>query len=207
MKNQITEIVFILDKSGSMYGLEADTIGGFNSTLSSQKEQAQGEAFVTTVLFNDRMETIHDRLPIKEVNPLTRDDYFVGGATALLDAVGTTITHIKEIHKYARKEDVPNKTIFIITTDGMENASYEYRAEQIKKMIEQETKNGWEFIFLGANIDVVSVAKEIGIDEDKALKFKASKKGVKKSFDIMAEAIYQARCDKKIDLEKWKREE
>ena len=163
MKNNITEIVFILDKSGSMAGFEADTIGGFNATVEKQKK-AEGAAYVSTVLFDNRIEVIHDRVPIENVNPMTQDDYRVGGCTALLDAIGGAIHHIGNIHKYARPEDVPAHTVFIITTDGMENASVNYSSGKVKEMIEhQREKYGWEFIFLASNIDAVETAENIGI--------------------------------------------
>ncbi|MBO4382490.1 MAG: VWA domain-containing protein, partial [Clostridia bacterium] len=149
----MTELVFILDKSGSMSGLEADTIGGFNAMIEKQKKE-EGEAFVSTLVFDTRVEVIHDRLPLDKVPELTEKEYFVGGCTALLDAVGGAIHHIGNIHKYARPEDVPEKTLFVITTDGMENASREYSYERVKRMIErQQDRYGWEFLFLGANID------------------------------------------------------
>ena len=200
MKNQTTEIVFVLDRSGSMEGLEADTIGGFNSTIKAQK-MMEGEAFVTTVLFDDKIETLNDRISLDKIEPMTQKQYFVRGCTALLDAVGQTITHIKGIHKYAREEDVPEKTIFIITTDGMENASREYSYSKVKELISEQTKKGWEFIFLGANIDVGATADDLGISRAKARKFKATSDGVEKSFKMMGEAIKSARMRKSIDLD------
>ena len=163
MKKNLTEIVFILDKSGSMGGLESDTIGGFNSMLEKQKKES-GDAYVSTVLFSNTSETIHDRVNIKEVEKLTDEQYYVGGCTALLDAVGDTIKHISDIHRYVRKADVPNHTLFIITTDGLENASHKYNINQIKNMIkEKKEKENWEFLFLGANIDAVATARNFGI--------------------------------------------
>ena len=159
-KNNITELVFILDRSGSMGGLESDTIGGFNSMIEKQKRES-GTAYVTTILFDHEIERLHDRLPLEEVRPMTGEDYTVRGCTALLDALGDTILHIADIHKYARKEDVPDNTVFVITTDGMENASRRYGSREIKKLIEKQKKRcGWEFLFIGANIDAVETARK-----------------------------------------------
>ena len=166
MKKGLTEIVFILDRSGSMHGLEADTIGGFNSMMEKQKKNSgdDGEAYVSTVLFDDFSRVLHDRIPIENVPEMTDNDYYVGGCTALLDALGGAIHHIGNIHKYARKEDVPEKTLFVIITDGMENASRNYSYEMIQKMVKrQQKKYGWEFIFIGANIDAVMEAGRFGI--------------------------------------------
>ena len=166
MKNNITELVFILDRSGSMSGLESDTIGGFNSMLRKQKGEP-GEAFVTTVLFDTRFERKHDRVKLEDVPELTAHDYIPGGCTALLDAIGDTIRHIVNIHRYAREEDVPEKTVFAIMTDGMENASHRFTRDEVKRMIEHEQeKYGWEFLFLGANIDAVQTAGGIGRTAD-----------------------------------------
>ena len=155
MKKGLTEIVFILDKSGSMSGLEADTIGGYNSFLEKQKK-VEGEAFVSTVLFSDRNEVVHDRVPIEKIEPMNEQQYSVGGCTALLDAIGGAVHHIGNVHKYAREEDRPEHTVFVITTDGQENFSREYSYEKIKKMVKrQQEKYGWEFIFLGANMDAI----------------------------------------------------
>ncbi len=165
----MTELVFILDRSGSMSGLEADTIGGFNSMIAQQKKEA-GEAVVSTVLFANDSTVIHDRLPLGEVPPLTEKEYFTCGCTALLDAVGGAIHHIGNIHKYARREDVPEKTMFIITTDGYENASHRYDYERVRRMIErQKEKYGWEFLFLGANIDAAKEAARFGIGADRCV--------------------------------------
>ena len=194
MKKNLTEIVFILDRSGSMHGLEHDTIGGYNSMLEKQRK-VEGEAYVTTVLFDDEVETICDRAPIKDVKDMTDREYFTRGCTALLDAVGGTIRHIGNIHKYARDEDVPEKTLFIITTDGMENASREYSYDKVKKMIErQKEKYGWEFLFLGANIDAAEMGARIGIDRDFAVNYKSDEEGTVLNYDVMSEAITQARC-------------
>ena len=167
----ICEVVFILDRSGSMSGLEADTIGGFNATLEKQKKE-KGEVYWSTVLFDDKHEVVHDRLPIKKIEKLTENEYYVRGCTALLDAVGRAIHHIGNVHKYARPEDVPGKTLFVITTDGMENASREYTYAQVKQMIQRQTeKYGWEFLFLGANMDAVSVAGRMGIRPERSATF------------------------------------
>ena len=167
MKKGLTEIVFILDKSGSMSGLEADTIGGYNSFLKKQKK-VEGEAYVSTVLFSDYSKVIHDRVPIAKVEPLNEEQYSVDGCTALLDAIGGAIHHIGNVHKYAREEDRPEKTVFVITTDGQENSSHEYSYAKIKKLIEkQQEKYGWEFIFLGANMDAIGEAGKLGIRADR----------------------------------------
>ena len=163
MKNNITELVFILDRSGSMAGLESDTIGGFNSMIQKQKKE-DGECFVSTVLFDNESEVLHDRIKLDDVPEMTDDDYIVRGCTALIDAIGDAIHHIGNIHKYARPEDVPENTMFVITTDGMENASHRYNSEEVKKMIERQKEEfGWEFLFIGANIDAVETAARYGI--------------------------------------------
>ena len=170
-KNDITELVFILDKSGSMEGMEKDTIGGFNSMIAKQRE-VEGRAYVSTVLFANRSEVLHDRKDLNDIKPLTDKDYSPYGGTALLDAIGGAISHIGNIHKYARPEDVPSKTIFVITTDGMENASYKYSSSTVKKMIErQKSKYGWEFLFVAANIDAVETAEDLGIARDRAANY------------------------------------
>ena len=190
---KFTEIVFILDRSGSMAGLEADTIGGFNSLIEKQKRE-EGKAIVSTVLFDNESKVIHDRVPIGDVKPMTREDYYVGGCTALLDAVGDAIHHIGIVHKYARQEDRPEKTLFIITTDGMENASRRYTYDMIKKMTErQKEKYGWEFLFLGANIDAPQMARSIGISEDFAADYCADKKGTNLNFEVLNETILKVR--------------
>ena len=173
MKKGLTEIVFILDRSGSMAGLEADTIGGFNGLIKKQRKES-GEALVSTVLFDDVCEVLHDRVPMEQVEELTADTYFVRGCTALLDAVGGAIHHIGNIHKYARDEDRPEKTLFIITTDGMENASHRYTYDKVKQMVErQKAKYGWEFLFLGANMDAIAAASDIGICADRAVTYQS----------------------------------
>lgn len=188
MKKSLTEMVFILDRSGSMCGLEKDTVGGFNSLIEKQKKE-DGEAFVSTVLFDDRTEVLHDRVPLDMVEPLSEKQYYVRGSTALLDAVGRAIHHIGNIHKYARKEDVPEHTIFVITTDGMENASREYTSQQIKDMIStSRQKYGWEFLFLGANIDAVTTAESYGIPPCMAANYNADEEGT--------QVIYEAVCNR-----------
>ena len=176
MNKQLTEMVLILDRSGSMHRLEADTIGGFNSTIEKQKK-VDGKAFVTTVLFDDVSEVIHDRVDLQQVKPITSNEYFVRGCTALLDAVGSTINHITGIHRYARPEDVPAHTIVVITTDGYENASRKFTRDQVKAMIAEQEKAGWEFVFLGANIDAVEAAGEIGICPQRAATYLADSEG------------------------------
>lgn len=185
--NNITELVFVLDRSGSMAGLESDTVGGFNSLIKDQKN-SEGKAFVTTVLFDTEFIYVHDRADISTVKPLTEKDYVPRGCTALLDAVGMTIQHIAGIHKYSRPEDVPSKTIFVITTDGMENASREFRYDTVKKLIEKEQKKyGWEFIFLGANIDAAATAGSMGIAH--ASNYKADGKGTKLMYGAVGRAV------------------
>ena len=200
MKNNITEIVFILDRSGSMSGFEADTIGGFNATIEKQKEQ-DGKVYVSTVLFDNESEVIHDRVDINEIKRMTRRDYQVRGCTALLDAIGGAIHHIGNIHKYARPEDVPEHTIFIITTDGMENASQHYSGDKVKEMIKRQTeKYGWEFIFLAANIDAVETAENIGIRKERAANYRQTKDGVYRSYCAMSEAISTVRRNRAKDM-------
>ena len=204
MKKNLTELVFILDKSGSMAGLEADTIGGFNSMLKKQKKQ-DGEAFVTTVLFDNEIQTVHDRIPLDSVSEMTDDDYVPGGCTALIDAIGKTIEHIKNIHKYARKDDVPESTVFVITTDGMENASREFSSAKVKKMIEKQKSEGWEFLFIAANIDAVETASGFGIGSDRAVNYHADKKGTGVLFEAVGAAIGSARKKASIP-ENWSAE-
>ena len=199
----MTELVFILDRSGSMSGRERDTIGGFNAMIEKQKQEA-GEALVSTILFDDRMEVIHDRVPIEQVKPLTEKEYYARGSTALLDAVGRAIRHIGIIHKYARREDVPEKTLFIITTDGMENASCEYDYDMVKKRIErQQTKYGWEFLFLGANIDAAKEAGRFGIAPSRAVDFNNDAKGIALNYTVLNETISNVRMGNDID-DSWK---
>ena len=194
----MTELVFILDRSGSMSGLEADTIGGFNSMLAQQKREA-GEALVSTVLFANDSTVIHDRLPLSEVPPMTEKDYFTRGCTALLDAVGGAIHHIGNIHKYARPEDVPHRTLFVITTDGMENSSHHYDSDTVKRMIErQKAKYGWEFLFLGANIDAVETAQHFGIGADRAVNYRCDSRGTALNYDVISEAVSTIRCEEEL---------
>ncbi len=198
-KNDLTEMVFILDRSGSMAGLESDTIGGFNAMIEKQKKQ-EGKAFVTTVLFNSENRTLHDRAPLETVAPMTDLDYTVGGCTALLDAIGSTIRHIADIHKYARPEDVPAHTVFVITTDGMENASKEFDAAQVRMMVERnKEENGWEFLFLGANIDAVATARHFGISEDRAADYHADPQGTAVNYRALDEAITCIRTCHSLD--------
>lgn len=197
--NDITELVFILDRSGSMSGLERDTIGGFNAMIQKQKQQ-EGKVYVSTVLFNHESQVIHDRVDLKDVQPMTETTYMVGGCTALLDAIGGAIHHIANIHKYARKEDVPAHTLFIITTDGMENASKRYHIQRVKEMIEHEkTKYGWEFLFLGANIDAIATARAFGIDESRAVNYHADAQGTRLVYETVAEAACNLRASAPID--------
>ena len=194
MKKNLTEIVFILDRSGSMAGLEDDTIGGFNAMIEKQRKEA-GEALVSTVLFDHETEVIHDRVDIRRIEPITRKEYYVRGSTALLDAVGGAIHHIGNVHKYAREEDRPEKTLFVITTDGMENASHKYSYARLKAMIErQKEKYGWEFLFLGANIDAAKEAARFGIGADRAANYHADSKGTNVIYETVSEAITQVRC-------------
>ena len=204
MKKNLTEMVFILDKSGSMAGLEADTIGGFNSMIERQK-QAEGEALVSTVLFSNDSRVIHDRVDVRKIEPMTARQYDVGGCTALIDAIGGAIHHIGNVHKYAREEDRPEHTIFVITTDGMENASRHYTSEEVKKMVErQKTKYGWEFLFLGANIDAVETAARYGIAEDRAVTFHNDAAGQALNYEEVSAAVCSVRARRPLGRE-WKR--
>ena len=204
MKKNLTEIVFILDRSGSMAGLEDDTIGGFNAMIQKQKGE-DGEAYVSTVLFDNHTEVIHDRVGIQQIQPMTRKDYYVRGCTALLDAVGKSIHHIGNVHKYAREEDRPEKTIFVITTDGMENASREYTYDRVKKMIQHEQeKYGWEFLFLGANIDAAKEAARFGITEDRAANYHADHQGTAVIYEAMNDAVCNVRACRPMSAD-WKR--
>ena len=204
MKKNFTELVFILDRSGSMSGLEADTIGGFNAMIEKQKK-AEGKALVSTVLFDNVSEVIHDRVNIMDIRPMTDRDYTVGGCTALLDAIGGAIHHIGNVHKYARQEDVPEHTMFVIITDGMENASRFYRSERVKQMIErQKERYGWEFLFLGANIDTVETAGRFGIGADRAVNYHSDRRGTRLNYEVLSEAISAVRCSASLDAD-WKR--
>jgi len=190
----MTELVFILDRSGSMSGLERDTIGGFNSMIEKQKKE-EGEAVVSTVLFDNESVVIHDRLPLGKVPRMTEEEYFTCGCTALLDAVGGAIHHIGNVHKYARKEDVPEKTMFIITTDGYENASKHYSYDKVRKTIERhKEKYGWEFLFLGANIDAAAEAKRFGISADRAVNYKCDEEGTALNYEVISEAVCSVRA-------------
>ncbi len=212
MKKGLTEIVFILDRSGSMGGLESDTIGGYNSLVEKQKKEA-GEAVISTVLFDDRQEVLHDRVPLDKVKPMTGDDYYVRGCTALLDAVGGAIHHIGNVHKYAREEDRPEKTLFIITTDGMENSSRRYNYDKVKKMVQrQKEKYGWEFLFLGANIDAIEVAGNIGIAPSRAVNYHCDSVGTATNYKVLNKTVSMVRsCSAKavgamLDEGQWRDE-
>ena len=192
-KNNITELVFILDRSGSMSGLEADTIGGFNAMIEKQRKE-DGECYVSTVLFDNCSEVLHDRIKLSEIKPMTDRDYTVRGCTALVDAIGGAIHHIGNVHKYARPEDVPAHTMFIITTDGMEKASRRYTSDRVKEMIErQKERYGWEFLFIGANIDAVETAARYGINRDRAVNYNADKEGTRVVYESVAKAVCSVR--------------
>ena len=198
MQKNLTELVFIIDRSGSMTGLESDTIGGFNSMINKQKK-IEGDALVTTVLFNHEYKMIHDRVDLKEIKLMEEKDYVPGGSTALIDALGDAIKHIKEVHKYIREEDVPGQTIFTIITDGYENASHKYSSEEVKKMIKEQREKDWEFIFLGANIDAVETAKSYGMKEDLAFNYNADSKGTRKAYAKMNCCLYSKRTVKDLE--------
>ncbi|MBO4859735.1 MAG: VWA domain-containing protein [Treponema sp.] len=198
MKKNLTEIVFILDKSGSMSGLEKDTIGGYNSFIERQKK-VEGEAYVSTVLFSNYSNVIHDRVPLEKIEPMTEEQYTTDGCTALLDAIGGAIKHIGNVHKYAREEDRPEKTVFVITTDGQENSSHEYTYEKIKKLISrQQEKYGWEFMFLGANMDAISEASKLGIGKDRAVRYECDAAGTMLNFACVSEAMVDFREGKEM---------
>ena len=201
MKNNITELVFILDRSGSMAGLERDTIGGFNSMIEKQKKQ-DGECYVSTLLFDNESKVLHDRVRLADIPKMTDRDYTVRGCTALIDAIGGAIHHIGNIHKYARPDDVPEHTMFVITTDGQENASYRYTSEQVKKMIKrQKEKYGWEFLFIGANIDAVETAARYGIDRDRAVNYNADGEGTQILYDSVAKAVSNVRANSPLNAD------
>ena len=203
MNNNLTELVFILDRSGSMSGLEKDTIGGFNAMLEKQKKEP-GRALVSTVLFDNTARALHDRLPLCEVPAMTDRDYTVGGCTALLDAVGSAIGHIGNIHKYARPEDRPARTLFVITTDGMENASRRYDYETVKAMIRrQQERYGWEFLFLGANIDAAAEASRFGISPDRAAQYCCDQEGTALNYEVISEAVSCVRASRTLHSD-WK---
>ncbi|MBE5800932.1 MAG: VWA domain-containing protein [Clostridiales bacterium] len=203
MNKHLTELVFILDCSGSMAGLESDTIGGFNAMIDRQK-QGEGDAIVSTVVFSDASTVIHDRVDVQKVQPMTNREYRVGGCTALLDAIGGAIHHIGNVHKYARKENVPGKTLFVITTDGMENASRRYAAEEIRQKIERQQKEyGWEFLFLGANIDTVETARHYGISKERAVSYRSDHQGTRLNYQVIGDAVMHMRCTATLP-ENWK---
>ena len=210
MRKGLTEIVFILDRSGSMGGLEADTIGGYNSLIEKQKKE-EGEAYISTVLFDDTCEVLHDRVPLAEVKPMTDKEYYVRGCTALLDAIGGAIHHIGNVHKYVREEDRPEKTLFIITTDGQENSSRRYDYSKVKHMVErQKEKFGWEFLFLGANIDAIAEAGRFGIRADRAVNYKCDSAGTAVNFRALSKAVSKVRpCEMEaleMELADWDEE-
>lgn len=197
-QNNVTEMVFILDRSGSMAGLESDTIGGFNSLIEKQKK-LDGKAYVSTVLFDNLTEVVHDRVEIQNIKPMTEEEYFVRGCTALIDAIGSAIHHIANIHKYARPEDVPSHTVFVIITDGAENASRHYTSDRVKTMIEKEKEQyGWEFMFIGANIDAVETAREYGIDESRAVNYNADTVGTSIVYEAVESAVNSIRFSNEL---------
>ena len=201
-RNNLTELVFILDRSGSMSGLESDTIGGFNAMIQKQKKEA-GEAYVSTILFNNVSKVLHDRIELKNIPKMTAEDYTVQGCTALIDAIGGAIRHIGNIHKYARPEDVPVHTMFIITTDGQENASRQYSSDEVRRMIErQKEKYGWEFLFIGANTDAVETAAHFGISSNRAVNYNADSKGTQVLYETLSAPISAMRADMDIS-EDW----
>lgn len=205
MRKGLTELVFILDRSGSMAGLEADTIGGFNSMMEHQKKE-EGEVYVSTVLFDDRSEVIYDRVPLAQVTPMTEKQYFVRGCTALLDALGGAIRHIGNIHKYARDEDRPERTIFMITTDGQENSSRSYNYNKVKQMVERQQKQyGWEFLFLGANMDAIGEAAKLGIGAEMAVRYECDGEGTALLYQELAETVSHARACAAPLAADWKR--
>ena len=203
MKKNLTELVFILDRSGSMHGMEADTIGGFNAMIDKQKN-AEGNALVSTVLFNDRSVVVHDRVDIRNIAPMTGREYHVSGCTALMDALGSAIHHLGNVHKYAREEDRPEHTMFVIITDGMENASRRYNAELIRGKIQrQKEKYGWEFLFLGANIDAAETARGYGISEDRAVSYRSDSAGTRLNYDVVSDAVTAVRGSRPLSSD-WK---
>ena len=211
MKKGLTELVFILDRSGSMVGLEKETIGGYNSLIEKQKK-SQGEVYVSTVLFDGVSEVLHDRIPLCEIQPMTEDEYYVRGCTALLDALGGAIHHIGNVHKYTKEEDRPEKTLFIITTDGQENSSRRYTYKKVKHMVEkQKEKYGWEFLFLGANIDAIAEAERFGIKANRAVNYECDEEGTAINFKVLSKAVSRVieysydDCEEMLDAS-WKEE-
>ena len=202
MKKGLTELVFLLDRSGSMGGLEADTIGGFNAMMEKQKKE-DGEVLVTTYLFDNVSEMLHDRVRLQDLHPMTDREYFVRGSTALLDAIGSAIRHIDGIHRYIRAQDVPEHTLFVITTDGMENASHSYSRRQIRQLIERRKRSGWEFLFLGANIDAAETAVSYGIDADCAADYFCDGAGIQNNFAAVGSAIHTVRSSQPLTAS-WK---
>lgn len=203
MKKDLTEIIFILDRSGSMAGLEKDTIGGFNSLIRKQRGE-EGEALISTVLFDNYSEVIHDRVPLDKIPQMTHNEYYVRGCTALLDAVGGAVHHISNVHKYAREEDRPERTLFVITTDGMENASRRYSYDEVRRMIErQKEKYGWEFLFLGANIDAAKEAARFGIQEDRAVNYHCDEDGMALNYEVVSDTIRDVRACRPLQAS-WK---
>ena len=211
MRKNTTEIVFILDRSGSMGGLEADTIGGYNSLIKKQKNK-EGNVIISTILFDDVQEVLHDREDLTKIKPITDREYYVRGCTALLDAIGGAIHHIGNIHKYAREEDRPEKTLFIITTDGMENSSQRYSYEKVKRMVErQKEKYGWEFLFLGANMDAIEVAGRFGIEANRAVNYECDSKGTALNYQVLNETVSMVRASRPYELRRvldknWKKD-
>ena len=203
MRQGLTEMVFILDRSGSMSGLESDTIGGYNAMLAKQ-QQEPGEAVITTVLFDDQYELLHDRINLRGVTPITDREYFVRGNTALLDAVGKTISKIGNAQKHTAEAERAEHVVVVIATDGMENASREFNEEKVRRMIEhQKSKYGWEFIFLGANIDAIATAERYGIDRDRAANYNADAEGTALNYAVVSEAMCCVRASAPIDAN-WK---
>ena len=189
MNNNLTELVFILDRSGSMAGLESDTIGGYNAMVEKQKKEER-EAILSAVLFSNSSKVLYDRADLRRIEPMTERQYFVGGCTALLDAIGGAVHHIANVHKYAREEDRPHKTVFVIITDGLENASRNYTYDEVRRMIEQQRERcGWEFLFLGANMDAISAARRFGIREDRAVRYECDARGTQLNYEVVSETI------------------
>ena len=204
MNKTTAELIFILDRSGSMAGLEEDTIGGFNAMLEKQKQQP-GKAWVTTILFDHEMKTLHDRLPLEQVPPMGKEDYQVRGSTALLDALGEAISHIKAVHSCLAPQERPEKTLFVITTDGLENASRRYSAQEVRRLIEAQKETGWEFLFLGANMDALETAERFGIQKDHAVNFCSDKQGTALNYQAIGEAVSEVRACRPLSAS-WKRE-